>query len=101
MLLDGERRHQNRRDAGETEPLFALDALERLQDFISNAEIDVKLHVRPAVDTSIDRKARATFRSLIQFGHRLADGEREEVGQIDRRCELKRSRSDVASPSRP
>jgi hypothetical protein len=61
MLLDRERRHHNGRNADETEPVFALDALERLQDFISNAEIAVKLHERPTVETGIDRKARAAF----------------------------------------
>jgi hypothetical protein len=31
MLFDGERRHDNGGDAGETEPVFALDAFERLE----------------------------------------------------------------------
>ena len=89
MLLNGEGRHHNGRDAGETEPVLTFDALERLEDFISNAEIDMKFHERSTIETCIDRKARAAFRSLIQFGHRLAHDEREEVGQIDRRRELK------------
>ncbi len=105
MLLDGERRHQNGGNAGETEPVFALDTLERLQDFVSDTEVDVKLHERPSVETGVDRKAGATFGSLIQFGHRLAHDKREEVGQIDRRCELKpfsqRRRVSRASLSTP
>ena len=70
------------------EPVFALDGLERLQDFVSDSEVDVKLHKRPTVEAGIDWKARAAFRSLIQFGHRLAHDEREEVGQLDGRREL-------------
>jgi hypothetical protein len=88
VLLDGERRHDNGSNAGETEPIFALDTLERLQDFVSNTEVDVKLHECPPVETGIDRKPRTAFRSLIQFRHRLAHDERKEVGQLDGRCEL-------------
>jgi hypothetical protein len=89
MLLDGERRHHNGRNAGETELVFALDAFERFQDFVSHAEVNVKPHERPTVEAGIDRKARTALRSLIQFRHRLTDDEREEVGQLDRRRELK------------
>jgi hypothetical protein len=88
MLLDGERRHHNGGNAGETEPVFALDALERLKDFVSDAEVDVKLHEGSTIVTGVDWKTRATFWSLIQFGHRLAHDECEEVGQLDRRREL-------------
>jgi hypothetical protein len=88
MLFDGERRHHDGRNAGETEPVFALDAFERLEDFVSDAEVDVKLHERPTIETGIDWKSRAAFRSLIQFGHRLAHDEREEVGKLDRRRQL-------------
>jgi hypothetical protein len=65
----------------------------------------VKLHERPPVETGIDRKAHTAFRSLIQFGHRLPHDEREEVGQIARRRELKpfsqRRRVSRASLSTP
>src|SRR5262245_31610685 len=88
MLFDGERRHDNGRNAGECEPVLALDCLERFEDFVSDAQIDVKRHERPTVETGIDWKARAAFRGLIQFGHRLAHDEREEVGQLDGRREL-------------
>jgi hypothetical protein len=88
MLLDGECRHHNGRNAGETEPILALDTLERLQYFVSDTEVDVKLHERPTVEPGIDWKSRAAFGSLIQFGHRLAHDEREEVGQLDGRREL-------------
>jgi len=67
---------------------LALDAFERLDDFVSDAEVDVKLHERSTIETGIDWKTRAAFWSLIQFGHRLAHDECEEVGQLDRRCEL-------------
>src|SRR5262245_37192388 len=80
MLFDGERWHHNGRDAGEIQPVFALDALQRLEDFITDSKVDVKLHERSTIAAGIDRKARAAFGSLIQFGHRLADYEREEVG---------------------
>lgn len=80
MLLDRKRRHDNGRNAGECEPVFALDGLERLKDFVSDSEVDVKLHERSTVETAIDRKPRAALGSLIQFGHRLAHDEREEVG---------------------
>ena len=88
MLFDGERRHHDGRNAGETEPVFALDACERLEDFVSDAEVDVKLHERSTIETGIDWKTRAPFRSLIQFGHCLAHYESEEVGQLDGRREL-------------
>ena len=88
MLLDGERRHYHPRDAGETEPVFALDGLERLQNFVSDAEVDVKLYERPTIETGIERKTRAAFRRLIQFGYRLAHGEHEKIGQLDGRREL-------------
>lgn len=42
----------------------------------------MKLHKGSTVETNIDRKTRAAFRSLIQFGHRLAYGECEEGGQF-------------------
>ncbi len=48
----------------------------------------MKLHEGTTVETSIDWKTRAAFRSLIQFGHRLTHGECEEVGQFHRRGEL-------------
>lgn len=89
MLFDGERRHHDGRNAGETEPVFALDTFERLEDFVSDAEVDVKLHERSTIETGINWKARAALGSLIQFGHRLAHDEREEVGQLARRRELK------------
>src|SRR5207237_8021811 len=89
VLLDREYRYYSGRNARETEPVVALDALERLEDFVSDAEVDVKLYERSTIETGIDWKARAAFRSLTQFGHRLAHDEREEVRQIDGRCELK------------
>jgi hypothetical protein len=89
MLLNGERRHHNGGNTRKTEPVFALDAFQRLEEFIADSEVNVKLHERPPVETGIDRKARAALRSLIQFRHRLAHDEREEVGQLDRRGELK------------
>jgi hypothetical protein len=46
------------------------------------------MNVRPS-RTCIDWKARAAFRSLIQFAHRLAHNEREEVGQLNGCRELK------------
>ena len=65
----------------------------------------MKLHEGSTVETSIDWKTRAAFRSLIQFGHRLAHGECEEVGQFDRRGELepfsKRERVSHASLNAP
>jgi hypothetical protein len=88
VLLDGECRYHNRRNAGETEPVFALDALERLEDFVSDAEVDVELHERSTIETGIHWKTRSAFWSLIQFGHRLAHDECEEVGQVDRHREL-------------
>ena len=89
MLLDRERRHHNGGNAGETEPVFALNVFERLQDLVPDAEVDVKLDERSTVEAGIDLKPRAALRSLIQFGHRLAHDEREEIGQLDGRCELK------------
>jgi hypothetical protein len=88
MLFDGERRHDNGGDAGQTEPVFALDGLERIEEFVSDSEVHMELHERSTVETGIDWKTRAAFGSLIQFGHRLAHDEREEVGQLDRRREL-------------
>lgn len=58
MLLDRERRHDNGWNAGECEPVFTFDGRDWLQDFVSDAEVDVKLHERPTVETGIDRKAR-------------------------------------------
>jgi hypothetical protein len=105
MLLNGERRHHNGGNARETDPVFALDAFQRLEDFIADSEVNVKLHERSAIETRVHRKARATFGSLIQFRHRLAHNEREEVGQLDGRRELKpfsqRSRVSGASLSTP
>lgn len=89
VLLDRERRHHDGRNTGETEPVFALDALKRLKDFVSHAEVDMKLHERSTIETGIDGKSRAAFGSLIQFGHRLAHDEREEVGQFNRCGKLK------------
>jgi hypothetical protein len=90
VLFDGERRDHNRRYPGEPEPVFALDAFERLEDFVSDTEVDVKLDERSTIETGIDWKPRAPFGRLIQFGHRLAHGEHEEVGQLDGRRDLKR-----------
>ncbi len=89
MLFDGERRHHNGRNAGETEPVFALDAFERLEDFVSDAEVNVEPDERSTVEMGVNGKSRAALGSLIQFGHRLAHDERKEVGQRDGRCELK------------
>jgi hypothetical protein len=61
----------------------------------------MQFHERSTIETRIDRKARAAFGSLIQFAHRLAHNEREEVGQFDRRRELKpfSQRARVFGPS--
>jgi hypothetical protein len=89
VLFDGERRHRHGRNAGEIEPVLAFDVLQGLEDFVADTEVDMESRERSAIETRIDRKARAAFGSLIQFGHRLAHDEREEVGQIGRRGELK------------
>jgi hypothetical protein len=58
MLLDGERWHHNGRNTGETEPVFALDTLERLQDFVPDAEVDVNFtNVRPSRRASTGKRA--------------------------------------------
>jgi hypothetical protein len=46
VLLDRERRHHDGRNAGETEPVFSLDALQRLKDLVADSEVDMKLYER-------------------------------------------------------
>ena len=105
VLLHRERRHDDGRNAGESEPVFALDVFERLEDFVSDSKVHMELHERSTIETRIDRKARTAFGSLIQFGHRFAHGEHEKVRQLDGRRELKpfsqRDRVSGASLSTP
>lgn len=79
VLLDGQRRHDDRRDPRETEPVLTLNTLERLEHFISDAEVNVKPDERSTVEAGVNGKARASFWSLIEVGHQFADLKHEEL----------------------
>ena len=89
VLLDGQRRHDNRRDAGETEPVLTLNTLERLQHVIADAEINVEPDERSTVEAGVNGESRAALWSLIEVGHHFADLEHEEVRQLHRRGDQK------------
>ena len=101
MLIDGERRHHNGRNAGEAEPIFALDTLKRLQDFVSDAEVDVKLHERSTIETGIDWKPRAAFWSLIQSAIASPTMNVKKSGSSIDAANWSRSRSESGSATRP
>lgn len=88
VLLGRERRNDHCRNARESQPIFSFDVFEWLEDFVAYAEVNVEPHERTTVEACINWKPRASFRSLIEFGHRFADDEREEVRQLHRRRQL-------------
>jgi len=79
VLFHGQSRDDNSGNAGETEPVFALDVLKKFEHVVSDAKVDVELDERSTVEARVNRESRAFLWRLIEFGHRLADLKREEV----------------------
>jgi hypothetical protein len=79
VLLGRERRNDHCWNACESQPVFSLDIFERLEDFVTHAEVNMEPDECPIVEARIKWKPRAAFRSLIEFGHRFADDKREEI----------------------
>jgi hypothetical protein len=86
VLLGRQSRNGDGGNAGKSEPVFPGDLVERFHYVVADPEIDVKPHERATVEACIDREACAAVGRLIQFGHRVTDGEGEEV------CERHRGR---------
>src|SRR5687767_15290657 len=54
VLFDGQRRHDDRRDARETEPVLTLNTLERLKHVVPDAEVNVEPDERPTVEAGVN-----------------------------------------------
>jgi hypothetical protein len=101
VLLDGERRHNNGRNAGETEPVHTPDALQRLEDFVSDTEVDVKPYERSTIEARVDRKPRTTFGSSFSSAIASPTMNVKKSGSSMAAASWSRSRSEVESPARP
>ncbi len=80
MLFGRERWNGGRRNASEAEPVVARQFFEWFNDFITDAEIDVEPHKRPAIEPRVHWESSATFWRLIKIEHDFANHKREEIG---------------------
>ena len=89
VLFGRERRNRYGGNARETEPILSDNFIERFEDFIADAKVNVEFHKRPTVEARVNWEPSASLFWLIEFGHCLSDDKCEEVWQPHRGGQLK------------
>jgi len=82
MLLPRERRHGYGRNACEPQPVLADDVIQRLENLVAGAKIDVELHEGTTVEAGVDRESRSALRRLIEFKAGFTNVEDEKVSEL-------------------
>ena len=82
LLFTLDHGHLRRSDSGETKPVAHPGLFRRVQDDVTDSDVEMKFDESSSTQDCFDRIPGSTIRSTVEVHHRLSDPVAEEVAGI-------------------